>query len=534
MTENINDLTLYEAFLRGAKLAKDAPFLYFNNKIITYPETAEQIELYAAALLNAGIKKGDVITVMLPSMPEAVYLLYAANKLGVVSHLLNPQSPPGVIESAIKETGSRAAFVPNKAGLADMLSKMGVNVFSVSLFSTIPLKVALPLALCGIFAREKGTKRIGDFKSKRTDVVPSNVSPDDTAVLICSGGTLAGPKTVKLTSRNINALVGNGLEILGRDSVVGEKMFNPLPLFHGFGISFGLHAMAAHGGANVLIPYFHRKETIRMMNRTRPEYMLGIPSMYRVLLDYKKQKDAPSESSAKKKDSPFASVVYAFAGGDFAPEGLKDAVEKASRDAGGRCLFCEGWGLSETVSVVSVNTGSAYKAGTVGKPLSNLKVKTADDGELLVSGDTVTKGYYGDSVSAVTDESGTVWLKTGDIGSIDADGFITIRDRKKRTAKINGVTVYPADVEKAAASVHGVQRAVCTVRDDGEKGKKTVLIVATSRTDADDLKAELNESMTHKLYKEAVPSRIILTDNIPLTPFKKPDYAEIDVKFFSD
>lgn len=337
-------------------------------------------------------------------------------------------------------------------------------------------------------------------------------SPEDTAVLLYTSGTVANPKGVILTHKNILSMlegVAPGFKFTPEDVILGV-----LPLFHSFALTVTLALPVCFGARVVYTARFSAPRVLELIERHKITIVPAIPSMFRVIL---------RTLGTSKYD--LGSVRLYATGGEPVPRDVTEGFNTMSPIP----LF-EGYGLTETAAIVSVNLPDRYKAGTAGPPLPNLDVQIVDgnnnllppdtDGEIWVKGPSVMSGYY--NLPRHTDEVLTRdgWLKTGDIGRLDSDGFLKIVGRKKELIIISGENVSPNEIEEIIAlhpAVHEV--AVVGVPDKirGEVPKAYISLVKDTHLSENTLKDFCRNKLPH--YK--IPRYFEFRENLPKSPTGK-------------
>lgn len=345
---------------------------------------------------------------------------------------------------------------------------------------------------------------------RRTPAAPT-VNGSDTAVLLYTSGTTAEPKGVELTYDNLHSNCVDTIEHLRIDPE--QRFLNILPPFHVFGLTANVLVPVFLGATVFAIPRFSPVALLKAVAEHRISIIMAIPSMYAALL---KSKSASRET--------FASVSLAISGG----EPLSDKVRAAIGERFGMTLY-EGYGLTETSPVVSVNTPHANRSGSVGRAIPHVEIRLVDEayadvpaggeGEILVRGPGVMKGYYRkpEETSRVLDEAG--WFRTGDIGRVD-DGFVSITGRLKEMLIIGGENVFPREIE-AALEDHAdvVQAAVIGVPDES-RGEAPIAFV-TIRDGAKVEEIELRNHAKKALAGFKVPKRVVIRNDLPMTPTGK-------------
>ena len=476
------------------KTLYDTPYttqiaLSLGGKSLTYSELKAQTMLFADKLRAVGISRGDVVTVILPNLIETVIAFYGINACGAIANMLHPSLPNYKVRQIQEETHSKLLI-----GLKDHLS--------------INLKITC-------LADEKDVTGWDNFMKTPSHTI-SYECRDKVCTYLHSGGTTDKPKTIVLTSKNLNALALALSKIFGEGECVGYKSLTTLPTFHAFGLGAGMHALLLLGAHLVLVPKFDRANTAKLIVDEKINMILGVPLIYQSIVDNDYVKDAGDLSHVK----------YCFVGGDSVNSELVSSVNQLFESRKSDCKLCVGYGLTECVSVVTVNTPLSYKLGSIGKPLDGIEVCVYKDGflssnsvgEICVSGDTVMKRYLNGTTRSFFEYNGKRWLKTGDYGYFDGDGYYYFVDRKKRIAKVNGVTVFPSEVENLLSTHHAIDS--CFVKQG--KSKKLVAYVV-KKPNCAVTEEDIKEYSKAHLMKWAIPEKVIFLPSLPLTPIGKID-----------
>jgi len=290
----------------------------------------------------------------------------------------------------------------------------------------------------------------------------------------------------------------------------------------------GIHAPLSVGAGAFLQMKFRADQVVRAIRRGQLHMMIGVPLLYQKLLAH------PGFSGEK-----LRRLTHCFVGGDHVPLALIERFNRVMQAAGSDCRLLEGYGLTETVTVCCVNTREAYRDGSVGKPLRGMAMEVRREdgslcgpgelGEIFISGDTLMIGYRNDpaaTAATLPERDGVRWVRTGDLGYRDEDGFFFLRGRKKRVFIISGINVYPTEVEKIATGVEDVFDA--SLEWFAEPKPHTVLFVirnrATHRSD-EALRDALTAEIARHVLPYAVPRRIVFVDEFPKTRVGKIDHA---------
>ena len=456
---------------------------------ISFQQLLERVRSTSLALAHLGVKRGDRIAILSENRPEWAIVDYAALALGAADVPVYPTLPTSQVEYILRDAGTSVAF----ASTQQLLDKL------------LEVRAALP-DLRHIVAFDATARadvlNFSEFESvgrglpaEGWEAAALLARPDDLATIIYTSGTTGNPKGVMLTHGNITSNVISGLlRIPIQDDPGQQECLSFLPLSHIFERMAG-HYLMTHAGA--IINYAGSIDTVSAdMGEIRPTLMCSVPRLYEKIYA-RVQENAMAGSAAKRQIFRWAKKVgetcvdLTLAGKPVplalaAQRGVADRlVFRKLRDRTGNRLrffvsggaplnadiarfflaaklpILEGYGLTETSPVISVNTFQELRLGTVGKPLPGIEVKIASDGEIVTRGPNVMKGYYNnpDATREVLEPDG--WFHTGDIGEIDADGFLVITDRKKDLiVTAGGKNIAPQPIENIVRTSKWVLNAV--------------------------------------------------------------------------
>ena len=368
------------------------------------------------------------------------------------------------------------------------------------------------LPVRSLFLEDLGLKRRLLFALLRRFPPIPVVKPDDTAVILYTSGTTGRPKGVELTQRNLHSNATDCIAALNIDP--RQRFLNVLPPFHVFGLTAGVLVPTFLGASVYSLPRFNPLGAIHAVRDHGITVMMAIPSMYAAML---RTKSATSDS--------FGNVHLAITGG----EPLPDSVREFFQTRFGVHLR-QGYGLTETSPVVAVSTHAATRDGTVGKPIAHVQLRIVDadgknlpvaqDGEILVRGPGVMKGYYHqpEETQRVLDADG--WFHTGDVGRLDADGFLAITGRAKEMLIVGGENVFPREIEAVLESHEAVLQAAVIGQPDDLRGETPVAFVMP-RKGAEVTEADLRNFAKLSLAGFKVPRRVIISEDLPAGPTGK-------------
>jgi long-chain acyl-CoA synthetase len=537
----VPDATMYELVAQTAQRFGDNTALVYVGRRITYRSLLADIDRCADALLAHGVRTGDSVTLSMPNVPNAIVLFYALNRIGARAVMTHPLSSPDELAHYLNETGSRWAVTMDMfyGRFRDILDQTGVEKLLICQFSDY-LTQAKKLG----FSLTKGRKidpvpttdpRIVNWqqfiKAGSPQPYARTRQPSETDVVLFSGGTSALPKGIGLSSTNFNALAVAMTAIT--DFQPGNSVLAILPVFHGFGLGLCIHTPLTTGAFAILVPEFSARIYIDNLIRYSPSFIAGVPTLFQALLA----------------DERFAKVSFehlrgAYSGGDSLTSDLKARFDAAIAAQGSTVELMEGYGLTECVTACTVSPAHQYRENSIGIPIPGMRVMIADasgsevpygtDGEICVTGPTLMQGYLNDpeaTASTLREHSdGRVWLHTGDIGAMDADGYLYFKGRSKRIIKVSGVSVYPAQVEQVLEAHPRVRRAcVIGMPDEYQMSSVKAFVVTIEGVAADErLRDDLLAHCRKHLMRWAVPRSIEFRDELPTTLVGKIAYTQLE------
>ncbi len=515
--------------------------LQFMGKRITYHELLQKVDATASGFHKLGINNGDVVTLCMPNVFEVIYAFYALNKLGVICHMVHPLTPVNQLRNQMIATSSKALVIVDT--FYDTYHTMTLElsvplilvtpVASFGLIKKIGYRVINRTRLANLRIAEK-VIRFSDLYLNEEPLTLVDIDPKSTAVYLHSGGTSGTPKTIELSHFAINSLAFHTDYILDEHDFGNRHMLAVLPMFHGFGLCMGVHAMLAFGGCDTLMPKFNADVAINLIKKNQINYVIGVPTLFEALLN-----------NPKFAGEHLINLKQAFVGGDYVSPSLKIRFNEVMSTHGSHARLLEGYGLTEVVTVCSVNTLFEQKEGTVGKPLPTLTIKIVDlvtrevlpngkPGEIAVSGDTRMNGYLHDvdaTQKTFFDIDGQTYVLTGDYGLIDAEGYLCFKQRLKRIVKVLGMPVLPSEIETLVSAFSEVNEVVAVGIKDQEKGNMIRLFM-TLKTEVD--KKSFEEAIKQKIKSElsiyAVPKDIHYLDKMPRTIIGKIDTKVLEAK----
>ena len=530
--------TVYEKLLEAINDYPRGLAVYYQGKKIKYKRFGKLINKTADVLANRlNIKKGDVILIAQPNIPEVLLLFYAANKIGAVCDFVHPFTPFNQIKAIIKQTNAKYAFLFEQrvAKEVDRYREIADIVIVTRIEDFLPSgkKLIYHNFMNNAIRRKLGKWR-GSFKGftylkdlKPTGNVPETVvgKEDEISVLLHSGSTTGDPKTICLSDNNLNFVAEHACEMLAckPEDIRGGGMLSVLPSFHGFGLCITMHAPLITRFSCILVPKFSPKETAKIMRKTKVSCICGVPTMYESLL---KCKEFTSSKYLKR-------LHVVFCGGDSLSSKLQDEFNETMKKHGSHCQMFEGYGLTEAVCVNIVNTFDHNKKGSIGYPISGAEFKIVDEngkelprgeiGEITLKSDAVMKGYFNDE-KATKEAVKDGWLYTGDLGYMDEDNFVFFKQRKKRVVKVSGVGVFPTEIEQLIENVPGVE-ACCAIQIPDPRLQNAIKVFVVAKYfDEEGMRNAILDTCRKYLIRWSVPKEIEFVDSLPKTLLGKIDF----------
>lgn len=511
----------------GASIAID----YYGSQL-TYLQFASLIERFARALVRLGIKKGDRIAISLPNLPQFPIAFYGALKAGAIVVPTNPLYTPSELEHQLNDSGARFLVMLDQfyPAFASARERTPVEqVILTNIADYFPPLLAFgykfvearelrgkPKVDMDAFRRQPGNhtfkEMIGSSQGRQgfeVYALPEPPAPDDIAVLQYTGGTTGVPKGAMLSHRN---LVANAAQSWAwNDLPPGTHHTNlcVVPFFHVYGLTVAMNLTIYSGSTMVLLPRFKVKDTLKAIKKYRPDLFPGVPTMYLALA-----------REVEKTKQDLSSILVCISGSAPLPKEVQTRFEAVS---GARVV--EGYGLTEASPVTHCNpVFGDRRIGTIGLPLPNTDSAIVDPetgkflppgqpGEIVVRGPQVMKGYW-----KRPEETAKVfvdgWLRTGDIGTMNDDGYFAVVDRIKDVIIASGYKIFPHDVEEVLFQHPAVLEAsVIGVPDPyrGETVRAYIVLKPGARATAEDLNGFCKERLA--VFK--VPKQFIFRTELP-------------------
>lgn len=515
--------------------AKNRPLdgaIIFKGARTTWRELEQASDAFAQALAGLGVRKGDRVALLLPNAPQFIIAELASWKLGAIVVPQNPIHSARELEESLATTAPETIVVlsPFYERIASIRPRTTLRrVIATNIKEYLPTHLRFLFTL--LIEKKEGHRidlREGDYwfqdllrEGSRSGRPIVRTKPDDPAVILMSGGTTGTPKGVLGNHRGF-ITAGTQITTWLREALEDDaSILLPLPLFHTYGCT-GVQSIAVLAGFPlILIPNPRDlKDLLKTIDREKPAFLCGVPTLFNAILTH---------PLVRKGKIDFSSVKVSFSGASALMAETKKRFEEIT---GGRIV--EGYSLTEATMACCINPyRGENRIGSVGMPLPDVDVMIVGDsddskvlppgevGEILMHAPQLMPGYWNNpSESAMmlrTRDDGRTWLYTGDLGYLDADGYLWIVDRKKDLIKTSGFQVWPREVEEVIASHPAVAEVGVAGVPDVKKGE-AVRAWVVLREEAAPLTADaIRTYCRERLAPYKVPSHVEIRSELPKT-----------------
>lgn len=533
ISSNFAPMSMYQLMKsKNNGYEKDIAISYLGLNI-TYGELFYHIDLVAKAVKNLNIKQGEVVMMSMINTPEAEYLFYALNKLGIVVDCIDPRSAPNAIQSDLIISKARYFFC------LDSLTPLVIQAMSGTYLEKI-ITISPTESLENVGNKEYAYyDYIMSWKEFLSHCAGTNVQIDDVyienspAVIVHTGGSTGIPKGVVLSNENCNSLIYQML--YGYSEFERNMIFlNIMPPFVALGLNNAMHLSACMGLVSVMVPSLNPEEFPELVIKYKPNIIMGGPIHFNLMLN---------NELLKKEDLSFIKICCA--GGERLPLNVQQQFQAFLKEHNSNANVWIGYGATETSAGTTCMRNNCYKYGSVGIPYLQNVLEVFDTetgekingymkiGELRVSSPATMIGYLGnvsDNTISV-DSDGTRWYHTGDLAHFDEDGLVYIDGRIKRIILRRAYKIYPAHIETLILKHPAVKEcAVVGIPDPIELNVPVANIVLK-----DEFKTQQKDviDFVDKAIKEEINDFSMLfgynfLDKLPLTPIGKIDFISLE------
>ena len=539
--------TIYQIVRDAARQHPDLVAYEFMGKETSCARFMSRIDQTARALIALGIGKGDRVTICMPNTPQALDTFYALNRIGAVSNMIHPLSAPAEIAFYLNFSHSKAIltldqFYPKLAEIRDRLEHP-VKVLLAFVRDELPAPLSLLYPMSKAARKVPRLPKDDDYilwkdflraGEKVETLPPDDANYLDGASILYSGGTTGTTKGILLSSANFNATALQTIAASGLPTIVGKKMLSVMPVFHGFGLGIGIHTALVGGARCILVPQFNVKTYAQLLMKKKPNLIPGVPTLFEALLRTNLLENA---------DLSFLDGM--FSGGDSLSVELKRKVDDFLKAHRAKIQIREGYGTTECVTASCLTPRDYARSGSIGVPFPDTYYKIVKpgteeeldpnrEGEICISGPSVMTCYIDNPEETAQTlrrhADGRVWLHTGDLGTMDPDGFVYFRQRMKRMIITSGYNVYPSQVENVIDGHEKVlYSCVIGVKDSYKMQKvKAFVVLRPEYKPSEAVRQELMEHCRKNVVRYAVPYEIEFRDELPKTLVGKVAYRVLE------
>lgn len=521
----------------------DTALNYYGNQL-TYADLIVNVKKTAAAFRALGVQKGEILTVVSVMTPEVIYSFYAASMLGISLNLVDPRYSVEGIRAYIQEVNSRFLICLNVTYEKCREAAKRTPVEKVLILSPAdslrgPIRMGYRITSPDQNRYASNVVRWRDFlaagQGQSTAAEPFD--PGHCCVVVHTGGTTGSPKGVMLGDTAFNALAQQfeAYETVFRRR---QRYLDVMPPFIAYGFACGIHMPLSLGLTVVIIPNLDPAKLGGLVRKYKPSHMCGVPSHYQMLA---------ADPKLKKTDLSF--VLNYAAGGDAISLGAEQHVNDFLAAHHAPHPLAKGYGMTEVCSAASVAVGRLNKPGSVGLPMvdtviaafepgTDRELPIGERGEICISGPSVMQGYYGkpDETALILrrHRDGRLWIHSGDIGYLDADGYVFLDSRIKRMIiRHDGFKVFPSMIENVISRHPAVQNCSvvgCADKDhvQGRLPFAYVELTPSQGKKKRQVVKELRQLCAEELPEYVLPIGYKFLDALPYTPLGKVDYRALE------
>ena len=517
-TIDYEKVTVPQALRRTAERFPSHTALNYMGRLLTYAELEGQVNAFARALLDLGIKAGDKVAVCLPNIPQVVIATMAIQRIGAVVVQNNPLYTERELTYQLNDSDARMVvtltlLVPRIEKIKPDTRIEKIIACHIHSYLPFPKKQLFPFVKKDMYRKvteSEGVKVFADLIAKYpTDPVEDASSWDELSTLLYTGGTTGVSKGVELTHANLSSNVQQ-FAAWFPDLAPGEEvLIGNFPIFHSAG-NCVQNLITWQGWTNILVPRPEPKTNIDIIKKYKPTFLPGVPTIFVGLL-----------AEPAFRDLDFSNLKGFFSGAaPLAADTIRDLKELSG------AYMCEVYGSTETAPVATVTPwGGTIKPGTVGAPVPDTDVKIVaidahtvemplgEAGEIAIKGPQIMKGYYKkpDETAEVLKDG---WFLTGDIGTFDEDGYLTVVDRKKDMIIAGGYNIYPLELDDVLFDHPKILEACCIGVPDSYRGE-TVKAFIVLREGESLSEEEVVQYCKDRMAPYKVPKVVEFIDELP-------------------
>ncbi len=537
------DISMYGLIKKASeKYAYNIAYSYYGSKV-TYRGLIKRIDNIACAFARLGVKKGTNVTICMPNTPEGIMSFYALNKIGAIANMMHPLSSEEELKYGMQLTDAEYLVVmdmvfPKINNIKDELNLKKIVWVSVSESMDTGMRLGYKLTK-GLKVKKPYGENVISWlhfmigaKYHKEEIIDKGKGSDG-AVILHSGGTTGKPKGIFLTNMNFNSLVLSELEI---NKVLGDKIsiLAIMPIFHGFGLGCTFHACWSSGGHAIILPSVDPKKFDSTLLKYKPNILACVPSVLETLT-----------YSRKLKEENLSFIKCIICGGDTLNTKLETRIDEFLYDHGSDTKVRTAFGMTECAAGVTMMPLETTRNESIGIPCPDCYIKickpgTTEElpigeiGEMCINGPTVMKEYIKEPKETSNmlrlHEDNKIWLHSGDMASMDEEGFVYFKGRIKRMIVSSGYNIYPSQIENIILESPYVKQCVVVGVPHPYKVEvaKAYIVLKDNVELNGDIKKSIRELCEKNISAYALPYAYGYRKELPKTKLGKVAYRDIN------
>lgn len=543
LESDIPKMSIFQYMSLTTKNYNEYGALEFMGKTITYREFKENILKVVRTLKEIGVKKGDIISVCLPNIPEVGYIFYAINYIGAIANMMDPRTNESTLIKQVSEAKSELIIILDTV-VEKFVNSSAKKIVSVPAINSLPkfIQKIAKLKDKSLKPSKIADERIISYENfikigkNNAEILEPVYEENVPAVIAYTGGTTGVPKGVIVTNEAFNSMIVENCAVDYNISK-GDSALNMAPPWTYYGLSNCFNSYLCMGVRSILIPAFGPNDLGKIILKYKPNHIITVPS---ALIAVCKEK--------KLKLQKMNYVKTIIVGADKLDRNFENNFNEFLKTCDSTATISKGYGMTEVCAAASYTINEVNDNDSVGIPFLFEKIgifnpenpdeecQIGKQGEIAIAGPKNMLGYFGVNEKNTRDvlkmhSDGCIWAHTGDIGHMDSNGKIYIDGRLKRMFVRNGFKIFPGEIESQILKNSSIQQAAVISIEDESNGyiaKAFIVISENCCKNSEEIILQLYEQLRNSLYDYEVPDYIEIIDALPLTLMNKIDYKKLE------